>query len=100
MWEQRALAGDYNAATTLHTSVTCMHHGACLAKKPGLLAVPGLCSNMVRLTRAMQSSKFQENFGSALDYVASKMLQRRVVVSIPQHASRWRSDPWRRRAKL
>ena len=87
-WRQKASSGDFSAATTLHILFTCMHHAACLAKKPGLLSIPNLCSNMVRLTRAMKSSKFQDNFENALDMIAER-IDRRVVLDLPEHATVW-----------
>eukprot|EP00435_Cladocopium_sp_Y103_P050187 s1190_g15.t1 len=87
-WRRKAAAGDFNAATTLHVMFTCMHHAACLAKKPGLLSVPNLCSNMVRLTRAMKSSKFQDNFEKALTGIAERM-DRRVVPELPSSVKTW-----------
>jgi len=87
-WRRKAAAGDFNAATTLHVMFTCMHHAACLAKKPGLLSVPNLCSNMVRLTRAMKSSKFQDNFEKALAGIAER-IDRRVVPELPSSVKTW-----------
>ena len=87
-WRQKASCGDFNAATTMHIMFTCAHHAACLAKKPGLLSVPNLCSNMVRLTRAIKSSKFQDNFIASLDFVADSA-DRRIVSELPHHVKRW-----------
>ena len=87
-WRRKALSGDFNAATTLHIMFTCMHHAACLAKKPGLLSIPNLCSNMVRLTRAMKSSKFQDNFDKALSGIAERT-ERRIVQELPSYVKTW-----------
>ena len=59
-----------------------MHHQAALALKPGLLSVPGLCSGMVRMTRAMRATKFQALFSEGLDAL-SLSVDRRVVESLP-----------------
>lgn len=87
-WHRKCREGDFNAATTLHIMHTCLHHAACLAKKPGLLSVPNLCSNMVRLTRAMKSGKFQDNFDKALNAIAQGM-DRRVVCELPGYVVKW-----------
>ncbi|CAE7719587.1 unnamed protein product, partial [Symbiodinium sp. CCMP2456] len=81
-WHQRRNEGDINASTTLQTECNCLHHQTALALKPGLLSVDGLCSGMVRMTRAMRATKFQSLFQEGLDILAQSV-ERRVVQQLP-----------------
>ncbi|CAE7490171.1 unnamed protein product, partial [Symbiodinium necroappetens] len=81
-WHQRRTEGDINASTTLQTECNCLHHQAALALKPGLLSVEGLCSGMVRMTRAMRATKFQCLYQEGLDILAESV-ERRVVQQLP-----------------
>ena len=87
-WKEKIESGDCNARTTFHISVNCLHHTACLAKKPGLLSVEGACSNFVRLARAMKSTRFQERFSKACETLARTM-KRRVVPCLPSRVDSW-----------
>ena len=87
-WGNLMQKGDQNAATTFHLPFSCLHHASCLAKKPGLLGIEGLCSTLVRLARAMKSSKFQSVFDDNVQYLASRMC-RREVPSLPSVIGDW-----------
>ena len=82
-WHQGRLRQDRNACTTLQTECNCLHHQAALSLKPGLLSIVGLCSGMVRMTRAMRATKFQGLFEDGLDLL-SRSVYRRVVRELPQ----------------
>lgn len=90
-WKGLIAKNDLNARTTFHISVNCLHHTACLSKKPGLLSVEGVCSNFVRLARAMKSTRFQERFESAIEVLTSKMV-RRVVPFLPSVVRSWQNE--------
>ena len=81
-WHERRTEGDTNASTTLQTECNCLHHQTALALKPGLLSVDGLCSGMVRMTRAMRATKFQCLYQEGLDILAESV-ERRVVQQLP-----------------
>ena len=53
-----------------------------LHSNPGLLSVEGLCSGMVRMTRAMRATKFQCLYQEGLDILAESV-ERRVVQQLP-----------------
>ena len=89
-WQQLCNHGDVNARTTCHMTFNCLHHGACLAKKPGLLGIGSLCSTLVRMARAMRSMKFQERFNASLDYLASRVVRQEVPV-LPSFVSEWKN---------
>lgn len=89
-WQQLCNHGDVNARTTCHMTFNCLHHGACLAKKPGLLGIGSLCSTLVRMARAMRSTKFQERFNASLDYLASRVVRQEVPV-LPSFVSGWKN---------
>ena len=90
-WGRMAAKGDSNAQTTLHVQWNCLHHSACLAKKPGLLSVGNLCSTLVRMARAMRSTKFQETFKNNVDLLAQNMV-RRVVPELPSFVNDWLAE--------
>ena len=89
-WAHRRSSGCDNGMSTLQYEMNCLHHQASLAKKPSLLAIDGLCSSMVRFARAMRSSKFQDQFTSGLDHIASK-IDRRVVEHLPHICQGWKT---------
>ena len=90
-WESKRKDGCPQAATTFQIESDCMAHQACLAKKPGLLAIEGLCSAVVRFTRAMRSSKYQNNFNQTLDRLAA-VVDRRCVAELPPNVRQWREQ--------
>lgn len=90
-WQRRRQSGCQNGASTLQIELNCMHHQGSLAKKPALLAIDGLCSSMVRFARAMRSSKFQDQFKTGLDDIASRV-DRRVVVTLPDSSKAWKEE--------
>ncbi|CAK9011713.1 HMG box domain-containing protein [Durusdinium trenchii] len=87
-WRQLIQENDANARSTFHIGFSCLHHSACLSKKPALLSVDGVCSNFVRLTRAMKSTRFQERFSTAVDTLANKLV-RRTVPCVPPMVQEW-----------
>ena len=70
--------------------MNCLSHQCALAKKPALLSINGLCSALVRFTRSMRSSKFQDLFNQGLDYI-SNCVNRKVVLEIPDACKQWQS---------
>ena len=79
-WMSRRARCCAQADFTLMFEADCLTHQACLAKKPGLLQIGNLCSSLVRFTRAMRSSKFQNQFGKGLKFIASRVERREVPV--------------------
>lgn len=87
-WCKRSEDGCKQGASTLFFETNCLSHQACLAKKPGLLQIDNLCSAIVRFTRAMRSSKFQDLFDKGLTLIASRV-DRRIVCELPPSAVEW-----------
>ena len=88
-WKQLREEGCANAAGTMQIELHCLHHQASLSKKPSLLAIEGLCSSMVRFTRAMRSSKFQDLFCKGLDEIAVSV-DRQVVPVLSKSCEKWK----------
>lgn len=60
----------------------CVHHQACLAKKPALLGIPSLCSSLVRQCHTFRSSTFRQDFYNAV-HAFLRSVQRVEVLSLP-----------------
>ena len=78
-WSIKRLAKDRNACSAAELSIDCLHHQASLAKKPGILSLPGLASGLVRMGRAMRTTKFQQNMNICSDYMAKKGKRVQVI---------------------
>ena len=48
-WRERRSRGEADAKSVARLVNFCLHHQASLSKKPSLLAIPGLCSGLVRM---------------------------------------------------
>lgn len=87
-WQERKNKGCPVASSTAQFEMNCLSHQCALSKKPSLLAISGLCSSLVRFTRSMRSSKFQDLFAQGLDTIAQSV-DRRVVANLPQSCISW-----------
>ena len=68
----------------------CQHHQAALGKKPMILAVPGLCAGLVRLTHLFESSVFVDKMEAALLNIV-KQLEWNRCMELPDACKTWRS---------
>ena len=77
-WEQKRQAGDHLALGTAELNIACFQHQCCLAKKPGILAVEGLASGLVRMAHCMRASTFSQRFEKFRSSLESR-IERRCV---------------------
>ncbi len=87
-WAIRRAADDRMAVGLVQLNIFCLHHQACLGKKPALLGIPGLCSGLVRMTHSFRSSRFRDDFYETLDVFAGSIRQVKVL-SLPEGADIW-----------
>ncbi len=88
-WEQRRDADDILASKVASIYFWCVHHQACLAKKPALLGIPGLCSSLVRQCHTFRSSTFRQDFYNAVTAFI-RTVPRVEVLEIPEEGG-WRA---------
>ena len=87
-WSELREAGDPLAQGLVTLYVWCLHHQACLGKKPALLRIPGLCSGLVRMCHSFRSAKFRTDFLELLEKFAHQFKQV-TVLAFPQGANDW-----------
>jgi len=83
-WEQKRQAGDRLASTTAEINIPCFQHQCCLAKKPGILAVEGLASGLVRMAHCMRASTFSQRFEKFRSHLEGRVERRCVPSLSPQ----------------
>ncbi len=83
---QRLAAEDCLAQSIAELNIPCMHHQACLAKKPPLLAIPGLTSGLVRMCHCMRSPAFLRRYE---EFIGTVSIDRRMVAVLPTSVTSW-----------
>ncbi|CAE7779688.1 unnamed protein product, partial [Symbiodinium sp. CCMP2456] len=82
-WNQLRASHDLNACGTMNLEVNCLHHQACLARRPIILYIDGLAASTVRLAKAMRGSKFQQSIEDGIGILVNKM-DRIEVAELPE----------------
>ena len=64
---------------------------AALARRPNILCIDGLASSMVRFSRVMRATKFQQSMLAGISTLVDKM-ERRVVAELPSSVQEWQDS--------
>lgn len=86
-WLERRSNDDDLAKKVLEINMFCLHHQACLARKPSILSVNNLATALVRMCHTQNTTKFQNRLEMFFDHIVAN-LDLRVVGQLPDSVVR------------